>query len=65
MGSELPEPVLDAEIESVSIDEMWHFLNKKNASYGSGVQLITLTTRPSDGLLAVVMLKPLEDYTRN
>jgi hypothetical protein len=33
MGSNLPVPVLNSEIESVSIDEMWHFINKKNGNY--------------------------------
>jgi len=36
MGSKLPEPVIDTEIESVSIDEMWHFINKKNEKFGCG-----------------------------
>jgi IS1 family transposase/transposase-like protein len=29
MGSKLPEPVVNTEIAEVSIDEMWHFINKK------------------------------------
>ena len=29
MGSKIPEPAIDADIEDVSIDEMWNFLNKK------------------------------------
>jgi hypothetical protein len=29
MGSALPEPTVNTEIEAVSIDEMWHFLCKK------------------------------------
>jgi transposase len=65
MGSKFPEPVLDTEIEEVSIDEMWHFINKKNEKYGSGGRWIAVTTKPSAGLLAIVMLKHLEDYTKN
>jgi len=57
MGSKLPEPIVNTEIEAVSIDEMWHFLNKKNKNFGSGGQWIAVTTKPSDGLLAIVMLK--------
>jgi len=34
MGSKLPKPVLDTEIEAVSIYEMWHFLNKKTKDLG-------------------------------
>jgi hypothetical protein len=40
MGAKLPEPVVDTEIEKVSIDDMWHFLNKKKknlALAGSGL----------------------------
>ena len=57
MGSKLPEPEIDGEIEEVSIDEMWHFIHKKNEEYGSGGRWIVVTTKPSDGLLAIVMLK--------
>jgi len=65
MGSKLPEPTIDTEIEEVSIDEMWHFLNKKNKNFGSGGQWIAVTTKPLDGLLAIVMLKHLDHCTKN
>ena len=52
MGSKFPEPVIDTEIESVSIDEMWHFVDKKNEKFGYGEPWIAVTTKPSDGLLA-------------
>ena len=65
MGSKLPEPVVDTEIEEVSIDEMCHFLNKKNEKFGYGGQWTAVTTRPSDGLLAVVMLKHLDHCTKS
>ena len=65
IGSKLPEPVIDAEIEAVSIDEMWHFINKKNEKSGSGEPWTVVTTKPSDGLLANIMLKHLDPCTRN
>jgi hypothetical protein len=65
MGSNLPVPVLNTEIESVSIDEMWHFMNKKNKKYGYGGLWTAVTTKPSAGLLAIVMLKCLDDYTKS
>jgi transposase len=65
MGSQLPEPPLDSEIEAVQFDEMWHFLCKKNAKFGYGGRWIVATTRQSDGLLAIVMLKPSGDYLKN
>jgi hypothetical protein len=64
-GLKLPEPVVDTEIEEVSIDEMWHFLNKKNEKFGCGGQWTAVTTRPSDGLLAIVMIRPLDCCTGN
>ena len=63
VGLTLPESIIDAEISEVSIDEMWHFINKKNEKSGYGGQWTVVTTKPSDGLLAIVMLKHLEDYT--
>jgi transposase-like protein len=65
MGSTLPEPTIDAEIAEVSIDEMWHFINKKNEKFGYGERWTVVTTKPSDGLLAIVMLRHLEDYMKN
>jgi hypothetical protein len=65
MGSTLPEPVVNTDIEEVSIDEMWHFINKKNEKFGSGGQWTVVTTRPSAGLLAIVMLRHLDDCTKN
>jgi transposase-like protein len=65
MGAKLPEPVVNSEIEEVSIDEMWHFISKKNEKFGSGGQWTAVTTKPSAGLLAIVMLKRLEACTTN
>ena len=63
IGLTLPEPIIDAEISEVSIDEMWHFINKKNEKSGYGGRWTVVTTKPSDGLLAIVMLKHLDGYT--
>jgi hypothetical protein len=65
MGSMLPEPIIDAEIAEVSIDEMWHFINKKNEKFGFGEQWTVVTTKPSDGLLAIVMLIHSDDCMQN
>ena len=65
MGSKLPSPSLDSDIEAVQLDEMWHFLNKKNTRSGYGGQWIVVTTKPSAGLLAVVMLRPSSDCLKN
>ena len=60
MGSKLPEPSIDNTIKEVQIDEMWHFINKKNKKYGYREPWIVVETKPLDGLLAVVMLKPFK-----
>jgi len=65
MGKLLPEPEYDTNIEEVEIDEMWHFINKKNKKYGSGEPWIVVETEPSDGLLAIVMLRRFENSMKN
>lgn len=64
IASRLPEPKPEDSIEEVQIDEMWHFIDKKNKSYGSGDPWIVVQTKPSDGLLAIVLLKPLKNSTK-
>ena len=64
VANHLPEPTIDDEIKEVELDEMWHFINEKNKSYGYGGPWIALQTKPSDGLLAIVLLKPLKSFTR-
>jgi len=63
IGSQLPMPHIDTEIEEVSTDEMWHLINKKKQKFGSDGRWTAVTTEPSDGLLAIVMLKHLDDCT--
>jgi len=61
MNSDLPESDIPAEIAEVSMDEMQDFLNKKNEKLNSGKQWTVVITEPSDGLLAIVLLKRIED----
>ena len=65
IGRMLPSPEISAEIKEVQIDEMWHFIRKKNKKYGSGEPWIVLESEPSDGLLAIVMLKPFKNFMTN
>ena len=60
VASRLPEPVIGEGIKEIQVDEMWHFINKKNKKYGSGERWIVLPIKPSGGLLAIVLLKPLK-----
>ena len=64
IASRLPEPKPDDDIQEVQIDEMWHFIDQKNKKYGYGAPWTVLQTKPSDGLLAIVLLKPLRNSTR-
>ena len=61
----LPEPELESDVEAIQIDEMWHFINKKNKNYGSGEPWIVFDFEPSDGLLAIVMLKRFENSMKS
>ena len=65
IGKELPKPEIDSSIQEVMIDEMWHFISKKNKKYGFGEPWIVLETKPLDGLLAIVMLKHFKSSTKN
>ena len=60
VAQRLPEPTIDSSIKEVQIDEMWHFINQKNKSCGYGEPWIVFETKPLDGLLAIVLLKPLK-----
>ncbi len=62
-AGDLPEPSLNGDIEHVQLDEMWHFINKKNRKYGSGEPWTVIQTGQSDGILGIVLLKPLKNST--
>jgi len=65
MVKDIPEPEVPSEVEAIQIDEMWHFINKKNKKFGSGEPWIVFDFKPSDGLLAIVMLKHLNSSMKN
>jgi len=52
------------EIKEIEFDEMWHFVQSKKTKDGYGKRWIVLEGKPSPGLLAIVMLKPLRDFGR-
>lgn len=49
--------MVDSDIKEIQFDEMWHFIGKKNESYGSGEPWIVIEVKPLDGLSAIVLLK--------
>lgn len=54
----LPEPEIPADVTTVSLDEMWHFLEKKHKSYGSGGPLILSSGELWPGFWVDVMIRP-------
>ena len=59
----ITKPVAEAHVKEVEIDEMWHFIGKKSKKYGYGERWTVLQIGPSDGILALVLLKPLNSST--
>ncbi len=51
----LPEPSIEADQVVVTLDETWHFLQKKLISSGFGEPMTLLVGEPSPGLLVAVM----------
>jgi transposase len=54
----LPEPVVQGDLLVVTLDEMWHFVQKKTASFGSGAPTILCVGEPWPGCWAAVMMQP-------
>jgi transposase len=61
----LPEPIVNTDVKEVQIDEMWHFINKKNKKYGYSEPWTVLEIKPSNDLLAIVMLKRSANSLKN
>ena len=51
----LPKPAANAGQVIITLDEMWHFLQKKLTSCGFGGPMTLLSGEPSTGLLVAVM----------
>jgi len=54
----LPEPDVPADVKVLVIDEMWHFVKKRQASFGSGAPMILSAGEPWPGFWAAVMMQP-------
>ena len=53
----LPEPEIPADVATVSLDEMWHFLEKKRKNAGSGEPLILSSGELWPGFWVGVMMQ--------
>lgn len=54
----LPAPTTPAEVEIVQLDEMWHFVDGKKTSAGSGRPSIRSTGEPWPGFWVTVTMRP-------
>ena len=64
-AEKMPEPEIDSSIKEVAFDEMWHFVEQKKTSYGSGGQWSAVEIRQLGGVSAIVLLKHSEISTKN
>ena len=58
------EPHIYSEIQEIEFDEMWHFIQSKKTNDGSSKRWIVAQGEVLPGLLAIVMLQPLNGSTR-
>src|SRR5262249_37814126 len=59
-GESLPEPGIGEAIVEMELDEMWHYLQKKLKSSGSGKPMLVRSAVVSRGWLATVILTPVK-----
>jgi transposase len=65
-ADKLPEPEIDSSIKEVSFDEMWHFVEQKKTSYGSGGLWSAVEIgQSSAGVSGIVLLKHSESSIKN
>ena len=57
----IPEPKVDSDLVVVTLDEMWHYVQKKLTNSGSGEHMILFSGEPWPGLQVVVMMQPASD----
>lgn len=56
----LPEPAAPADVQIVQIDEMWHFVDGKKTSAGSGKPSTRSSGEPWPGFWVSVTMRPAE-----
>ena len=54
----LPEPEIPSDVKIITLDEMWHFLKKRQKSSGSGEHLILSSGELWPGFWVSVMMLP-------
>jgi transposase len=59
----LPDPEVPADVAIVTLDEMWHFVEKKIESSGYGGPMTLSSGEPWPGLWVGVMMQPLNSFS--
>ncbi len=54
----LPDPAVPAEVVTVEIDEMWHYLKRSPPSFGSGAPMTLIHAVLWPGYWVGVMMQP-------
>ncbi len=59
----LPEPAVPADVKVLILDEMWHFVKKSQARFGSGAPMILSAGELWPGFWAAVMMQPAAGFS--
>ena len=60
---ELPKPEMPADVDLVNLDEMHHFIKKRQARYGFGERLILSSGELCLGFWVGVMMQPAKNFS--
>ena len=60
---EMPEPEMPADVELVNLDEMHHFVKKRQTKYGFGGRLILSSGELCPGFWVGVMMQPAKHFS--
>lgn len=60
-AEKLPSPTVAADVEIVMLDEMWHFIQKKQKNSGFGERMILSSGELWPGFWVGVMMQPAND----
>lgn len=62
-AEQIPVPQVEANLQELEFDEMWHFIQSKKTNFGSGKPWIVLIVELLPGRSAIVMLPPSKNST--
>jgi transposase-like protein len=60
-AQKLPAPEVSADVVVLTLDEMWHFLKKRQKNYGSGEPMTLCSGEPWPGFWVAVMMQPVNN----